>query len=120
MNIELLGRVIDIAGHVLIIAGLAFMFLGIVGIFRFRDFYPRVLVASKIDTVGMTTVFIGIMLRHGISFFSAKVLLIMVIILILNPLVSHFMARSAHAAGYQIQEDLPEADGNINAEEEDL
>ena len=106
MNLDLFYEIINVAGHVMIIAGLIFMFFGVIGIFKYKDFYPRVLVTSKIDTVGMTTVFIGLVLRHGVSFFSGKILLIMVIMLILNPLVAHFMARSAHAAGHQSHDDL--------------
>jgi multisubunit Na+/H+ antiporter MnhG subunit len=41
--------------------------------------------------------------RHGISFFSGKVLIIIVIIIILNPLVAHIIARAAMASGHPIE-----------------
>ena len=99
---------LNIASHIFIIGGLVFMFLGIIGIFRFNDFYPRILIASKIDTMGMISVLIGIMLRHGISFFTGKVLLILIITLVLTPLNSHMLARSAHQSGHGEQNNIDE------------
>ncbi|MCL2396999.1 MAG: monovalent cation/H(+) antiporter subunit G [Defluviitaleaceae bacterium] len=95
--------VLDIAGHIVIGIGIAFMVIGAYGLFKFRDFYPRLLIASKIDTVGLLTVLFGITLRSGFTFFSAKVLFIAVIILILNPMVAHIVARAAYRAGYQLE-----------------
>jgi len=96
------------------------MALGIIGLYRFKDFYPSLLISSKIDTVGMMTLIIGVGIRHGISFFTGKLLLIIVIILILNPLVSHVLARSAHAAGHRLKETEGPSTAHINKEEEEL
>jgi len=102
------AEIINIISHVVIIIGIVFMFFGAVCLFKFRDFYPRLLVAAKIDTVGMLTLLFGICLRHGFSFFSAKVVLIIIIIMILNPMVAHLVARAAYQAGYQIEGVLTE------------
>ncbi|MCL1787666.1 MAG: monovalent cation/H(+) antiporter subunit G [Defluviitaleaceae bacterium] len=107
-----------ILSNIVIGVGLLFMAFGIVGLFRFKDFYPSMLVSSKIDTVGMLTVILGIGIRHGISFFTGKLLLIVVIFLILNPLVAHVLTRSAHAAGHRVKDDAKDTD--INKEEEAL
>jgi multicomponent Na+:H+ antiporter subunit G len=93
---------INILSYVFIGAGFVFMFSGAVGLFKMKNFYPRVLAASKIDTVGLLTLFIGFMLRHGFTFFTGKLLLIAVLILILNPLVAHIMVRSAYYSGYEL------------------
>jgi len=84
------------------------MFFGVLGIFKFDDFYPRILVSSKIDTVGALTLIAGLAVRHGVSFFSGKLLLLVIIILVLNPLVSYVVARSAYLSGYEIEK--PEED----------
>ena len=76
------------------------MFFGVIGLFKFKNFYPRILVASKVDTVGMVTLLIGVAVRHGVSFLSGKVLLLIMIIMIFNPLVSHILARSAYLSGH--------------------
>jgi len=111
---------LELISNIVIGAGLLFMAFGIVGIYKFKDFYPSILIASKIDTVGMLTVIIGIGIRHGISFFTGKLLLIVVILLILNPLVAHVLARSAYAAGHKLKDDKDPFAVDVNKEEEEL
>ena len=90
-----------IAGDVIIFAGIIFMLFGVIGIFRFKNFYARILLSTKIDTVGTFTVIIGIAVKHGFSFFTLKLLLLMVLMMILNPLITHMVARSAYLSGYK-------------------
>jgi len=106
--------------NIVIGIGLVFMAIGVIGLYKYKDFYPSILIASKIDTVGMMTVILGVAIRHGISFFSGKLLLILVIILILNPLVAHVMTRSAYAAGHKLKDDTKIQETDINKEEEEL
>jgi len=86
----------DVAGNIVIIIGIVFMAFGVFGLYKFKDFYLRLLVLAKIDTVGAITFMIGIVMRHGLSFFSLKVFLIMILFLILNPLTAHIIARAAY------------------------
>jgi len=94
---------LETVGNVIVVIGTIFMLFGVVGIFRFKNFYLRLLVSSKVDTVGALTLIIGLSLRHGISYFSAKLILLIVIMLILNPLVAHIIAATAHASGYKLE-----------------
>ncbi|MCL2856079.1 MAG: monovalent cation/H(+) antiporter subunit G [Defluviitaleaceae bacterium] len=108
--------------NILLVIGLIFMVFGVIGLFRFRDFYPRILMASKIDTVGMTTLLLGLAVRHGFTFFTAKLVLMMVIIIILNPLVAHIMVRSAYLSGYDLKGEITgdgERDTSCEDEAED-
>ena len=90
-----------ILSYIVMGLGMVFMLFGILGIFQPRkDFYYRILVACKIDTVGFLTLTIGVAIRHGFSFFTGKLFLIVIIIMVLNPLVAHIMVRSAHKGGY--------------------
>ena len=109
-----------IISNIVIGTGLLFMAFGIIGMYRFKDFYPSLLIASKIDTVGMITIIIGVAIRHGISFFTGKLLLIIIILLILNPLVAHVLARSAHASGHELKDDKDPFATDLNKEEEEL
>ena len=87
-----------------IIMGIAvlFMVIGVVGILMpGKDFYFRILVACKIDTVGLLTFAIGLAVRHGFTFFTGKMMLIVIIVIILNPLVTHIVARAAYKSGYE-------------------
>jgi len=86
----------EIAANVVMGIGVVFMLFGVIGMLRFNNFYLKLLVLVKIDTVGALTFMIGIILRHGFSFFSLKVLLIIVLFLILNPLTAHIIARGSY------------------------
>jgi len=90
-----------IAGEILIVLGLICMTFGVIGLFKFPSFYPRILISSKIDTVGTITILLGVALRHGFSFFTLRVLLILALILIVNPMVTHIVARFAYLSGYR-------------------
>ena len=92
-----------IIGDIIVFAGIVFILFGVIGIIKFKNFYTRLLVTCKIDTVGAITIIIGIAIKHGISFFSLKALLLMLIMLIINPLASHMIARSAYLSGYQTE-----------------
>ena len=94
-------EVTNILGYAVMGIGVLMMSIGVIGLFqRGKDFYYRLLVACKIDTVGLLTIAIGLALRHGISFFTGKMLLIAIIILVLNPFVAHIIGRSAYRTGY--------------------
>ena len=93
----------EIAGNIIITIGVVFMLFGVIGIIKYKNFYLRILVTSKIDTVGVITIIIGTALKHGLSFFSLKVLLLMGILMVINPLTSHMIARSAYLSGYRVE-----------------
>jgi len=100
---------LKVISNTVIIAGLIYMFFGVVGMYKFKNFYPRILTTSKADTVGALTVMIGIIIGHGISYFSGRVLLIIIIIVILNPLMAHIIARAAHLGGHKIVNPEPKS-----------
>ena len=89
------------------------MLFGVVGIFKFRNFYPRILLTAKIDTVGTLTLIIGLVVRHGVSFFSLKLSLLLGFMLILNPLAAHMVGRSAYLSGYKIEGCQAEDDDSL-------
>jgi len=68
--------------------------------------------------VGMLTLIIGLIISNGVSFFSGKLLVLMVILMILTPLVSHMVARAAHLSGHKFEELLTadDDDGDDDAD----
>lgn len=94
-----------IISYILIGLGLLIMLVGIVALFTFENFYSRLLISSKIDTVGTMTIIFGFIVSHGFSFFSAKLVLLLVIILIRNPIIAHILANSAYRTGLRIDKD---------------
>ncbi len=92
-----------IAGKILIAAGIAFAALGMIGLFRFRSFYARVLITSNIDSAGMILMMIGGMLHSPTPAFALKIGIIAVLALITGPLSSHAILRSARFSGYKLK-----------------
>ena len=97
------------AGDVLISIGFVFIAFGLYGNLHHRDFYIRILLSAKIDTVAFLIIMLGIVFKSGLNFFSLKVLLIGVIVLITNPVAAHSIAKSAHRGGLPLKRE--EQDG---------
>lgn len=89
------------------VMGLALIFIGfgILGLYRFKNFYSRILIASNIDTAGFILLLFGVIIRHGFSFFSLKVGFIILLALIVNPLITHAITRSAYNSGFKIKKE---------------
>ena len=94
-----------IISYLVMCIGLVFMIFGYIGIFRFKNFYTRILVSSKADTVGVITILIGIIIHRGIDFFTLKVLIILIFVLLINPIITHSIARSAYMSNYPVQKE---------------
>jgi len=103
-----LENIQEIVSNIIITAGIIFMLFGVIGLFKFKNFYTRLLVTSKIDTVGVITLIIGLAVRNGVSFFSGKILLLAVIMMIFNPLIAHTLARSAYLSGHELDNEKTE------------
>ncbi len=93
---------LNILGTIIIVIGVIFVTIGVIGIYRFNNFYSRALAASKVDTVGYITIIIGVILKSGFSFFTLKVLVILIISMLINPMITHSIVRSAKISGYKI------------------
>lgn len=87
-----------ILSNILLISGLIFILLGIYGIFRFESFYSRVLITSKVETIGFITIILGLMFRMGIHPTTGKLLLVLLLILYTNPMATHSIAKSAYVS----------------------
>lgn len=96
---------IDLLAYLLITIALIFMALGVIGLFRFKDFYSRILISAKIETVGFLTIMIGFTILSGLSYATMKILLITLMVMITNPLSTHAIARSAFLSGYPINQE---------------
>ncbi len=86
-------------GNIIILIGIIFVSIGVIGIFRFDNYFARALVASKVDTVGYITLMLGVIVKSGFRFFSFKLLVILIITFLVNPLITHAIVRSAYISG---------------------
>lgn len=83
------------------VVGLAFMFLGSLGILRLPDFYARTHAASKVDTVGIIVVLVGIAILEGLTINSAKIGVAIIFLTLTNPVAAHALARAAMRHGFK-------------------
>lgn len=98
-----MNALVDLIANIIIIIGLIFTALGIFGTFQFNDFFNRILITAKVDTVGYITILFGYMLKMGFTFFTFKVLLALILYLVTNPIATHAILRCADIRGYKIK-----------------
>ena len=87
-----------IVGNVLIGLGAFLVVLGLVGVFRFKNFYLKLFAGSKIDTIALIVLTGGVVVRSGLTWFSAKALLILAVLLLVNPVVAGVLASGKRRA----------------------
>lgn len=100
-----MGQLVNWLANAIIVVGLLFMALGVFGMFRFKDYFSRVLIGGKVDTVGLITILVGLILKNGFTFFSGKILLVLVLYIMTNPIATHAITRSAYLSGYRIKKE---------------
>lgn len=91
----MLGLVQEIIGNTLLLLSAIFTFIGIFGMFKFDNFYAKVLASSKIDTTAMITLIFGVSVRSGLTWFTLKALLVLIFILFINPIITSKIVQSA-------------------------
>ena len=91
----------EIAGMIFITIGILFIIIGLFGLYRYKDFHTRASVSSLIDSAGFLFISVGIVLYKGLSTFSLKMLFLILLTLLLNPLASHFTVRGAYLSGHR-------------------
>jgi multicomponent Na+:H+ antiporter subunit G len=73
---------------------------GAVGLLRLPNFYTRLHAASVTESLAATLLIIGIMLDTGWTIDTAKLLLVILIMIIANPTVTHALCRAAAHGGH--------------------
>jgi len=111
-----LSAILEIISNIMLVVGLIFMGFGVLGLFRFKNFFLRSMATAKVDTVGSLTILFALVIRSGVSWFSAKLILLAVLIVVLGPLCHHMVARSAYLSGYKTSGEI---EGDKAMEEEE-
>lgn len=92
--ILLIGPMLYI-GWIIVFLGLFVVISGIIALFRFPDFYTKLHAASVIECCGIPICLIGLAVIHDDIISTLKLILIMIIIFIMNPVSTHALARSS-------------------------
>ena len=86
--------------YLLLAFGEAIMVFGALGILRFPDVYTRLHAATKCDTGGAMTILIALaLMAHAPTLVRLKFLVLAFLIALINPTVSHAIARGAYKYG---------------------
>jgi len=88
--------ILDLLSLIFISAGCIVMVFAALGLYRFPDIYMRLHSSTKVNTGGAMSILFGLILRSGISALSVKIFIVIILIIVITPFVSHAIARSAH------------------------
>ncbi len=97
----MVNQIQAIVGGTFIVSGLIMLAFGVYAILKLDRFYARLVVTSKVESMGFITICIGAMVLTGFSLFSLKIVLILVFEMLTLPVGSHAVARSAYANGFR-------------------
>ena len=84
---------------VLIVAGAFFLTVAAIGMFRFPDVFTRSHALGLTDTFGAMLVLLGLAIHQGPTLNAIKILVVLVLLFLLNPMISHAVVRAALRAG---------------------
>lgn len=99
---------IDIIVTVCVVISLIFCILGVIGLFRFPDFYTRIHAAGLVGSLGflfmgaaVLTYAIGLLLAGDEAWlnFSTHLVLALLVVVITGTTATHAIARSAYRSG---------------------
>ena len=82
-----------------ILVGLFFLFAAAVGVLRLPDVFTRSHAVSLTDSLGALFLLGGLALYQGFSTNLVKILIVLVLLYLLNPVIAHATVRAALRAG---------------------
>ncbi len=75
------------------------MFVGAVGLFRFKDCYTRIHAATMISVGGVMLALVALAIDTVWTVYSVKAMLIVIFFMLTNPVSSHAIVNCAHRMG---------------------
>jgi multicomponent Na+:H+ antiporter subunit G len=89
----------NILSIIFIVAGLFFLIVAAIGVIRFPDVYSRSHAVSLTDSLGAFFMLVGIALYEGLGINMLKILVVLILLYILNPVIAHATVRAALRSG---------------------
>jgi multicomponent Na+:H+ antiporter subunit G len=84
---------------VMIVAGLFFLIVAAIGMLRLPDVFSRSHALSLTDSLGAFLVLAGLALYQGFSLNLLKIVMVLALMYLINPVVSHATIRAALRSG---------------------
>jgi multicomponent Na+:H+ antiporter subunit G len=86
-----------------ILAGLFFLLVAAIGTIRLPDVFTRSHAVSLTDSLGAFFVLFGLSLYQGFGINMLKILVVLALLFLLNPVIAHATLRAAYRAGVKPQ-----------------
>ena len=85
-----------------------FLMVEAYGLIALRNIYSRMLLSSLADTVAILLLFAAILLTERSLAGSSKMLILLAFLMVMNPITSHLIARSARRNGIGLSDQREE------------
>ena len=89
----------EILSIIFIVAGLFFLIVAAIGVIRLPDAFSRSHAISLTDSLGAFLTLIGIALHEGLGTNMLKILVVLSLLYIINPVITHATVRAALRSG---------------------
>jgi len=89
----------QLLGMVMMVVGLFFLFAGAIGMLRFPDVFSRSHAVGLTDALGGLFSLGGLALYQGLNGNMVRVLVVLALLYLLNPVATHAMLRAALKSG---------------------
>ena len=89
----------DILFIIFIVAGLFFLIVAAIGVVRLPDVFSRSHAISLADSLGAFFLLVGIAVHEGLGKNMLKILMVLALLYILNPVIAHATLRAALRSG---------------------
>ena len=89
----------QLLGMSCMVVGLFFLMVGAIGVIRFPDVFSRSHAVGLTDSVGALFTLSGLALYQGFSANMVRVLIVLCLIYVLNPVMTHAAVRAALRSG---------------------
>lgn len=83
----------------LIVVGLFFLIVGSIGMLRLPDVFSRAHALSLTDSLGAIFVLAGLAVHEGFSSNFLRILVVLALVFLLNPVIAHATIRAAYRSG---------------------
>ena len=89
----------EIIACICLIAGILLMLVSAIGVFRLPDFFSRLHASSIGETLGIVLAGAGMAVYNGLNLTSAKILLVVLSMFLVNPVGTHLIGKAAIRSG---------------------
>ena len=89
----------ELMGAGLMLVGLFFLIVAAIGMIRLPDVFSRSHAVALTDSLGALFLLVGLAVEHGFSPNALKILLVLGLLYMLNPVISHATVRAALRSG---------------------